>query len=303
MMLKKIFQTCGSGNGPIITTKRLLASSRVKEVVEPNISPVAVDSQLFNDIKSRVYNNRENIEKIVVRVKQGDSYKSYLLNKNDSTPSICAKHASVQKLANFALAEMSYESGTVEYHSMNAPVSHKCDISFIDINTTNPQWTTIINQAYWLSCSVLLGAVLKQGVQVNVASSIVTKTPRELTFAVDINGLKESDLTTQDLLDLSRFASREFISAAKPFEILNVSDELAKEYGLNNSVSLCKLDDFVTIVPGPTIAHTGQIGRFSIVGKKQIKNSLRLSGVSVPSSQPVSSQNWDLIRTEAGKAT
>ncbi|KHJ75034.1 hypothetical protein OESDEN_25350, partial [Oesophagostomum dentatum] len=102
-------------------------------------------------------------------------------------------------------------------------------------------------------------------------------------------------LFQSDLKDLSLFARSEFISRNILFETVTLTPELANDYGLESSMQLCRLGNFVTPVDGPVISRSDQIGRFSIVKSLLKDEDAFVGGVSLPVDQKSSSFLWEKI--------
>ncbi|KIH65321.1 hypothetical protein ANCDUO_04359 [Ancylostoma duodenale] len=269
----------------------------------PAVSPISrseIDSALFDDVQSRVNQHGKTIEKILVTLVSKDgSKKDYLMNRNISTPFDCAKHMNMLLAKRAVLALTSYSEGDTHLECMNEPFRDKCGFELLDFQ--NEKYAAELNKAYWRSCSVLLAAVLSEGLRDHISVSALHCEVPKSHFAVDIKGLTSS-LSQSDLRDLSLFARSEFVSNSIPFETVFLPAELASDYGYDSSLRLCRLGRFVTAVDGPIISRSDQIGRFSIVKALSKGDYTHVGGVSLPAAQKTSSFLWEKIVENAKDA-
>ncbi|EYC21678.1 hypothetical protein Y032_0019g3958 [Ancylostoma ceylanicum] len=246
----------------LVATHCRAAATSSNSAVSP-ISRSEIDSALFDDVQSRVNQHGRTIEKILVTLVNKDgSKKDYLMNRNVSTPFDCAKHMNMLLAKRAILALTSYSDGNTQLECMNEPFRDKCSLELLDFQ--NEKYAAELNKAYWRSCSVLLAAILSEGLKDHVSVSALHCEVPKSYFAVDINGLASS-LSQSDLRDLSLFARSQFIDNSIPFETVSLPAELATDYGFDSSLRLCRLGTFVTAVDGPVISRSDQVGRFSIV--------------------------------------
>ncbi|VDO87223.1 unnamed protein product [Heligmosomoides polygyrus] len=242
---------------------------------------------------NRLSQHGRTIEKVLVTYLDKDgTRKDYLMNKNLSTPYDCAKHVNMLLARRSALAIISYSDQDVRLECMNEAFRDKCQLELVDFQTE--QHAQTVNQAYWRSCSVVLAAALTKGLRDNITIAKFHSKVPDSYFAVDINGL-QSELSQDDLKDLTLFLRSDFINKAVPFETVTLPSELAAEYGFDSSVRLCRFGDFVTAVDGPVISRSDQIGRFNIVKALTKDNFTRVGGVSLPSTLKCSSYSWGMV--------
>ncbi|VDM80369.1 unnamed protein product, partial [Strongylus vulgaris] len=209
---------------------RNVATSAKPEVLR--VPQMEFDSTLFDDVQSRVNQHGNTIDKIIVTfIKRDGSKKDYLMNRNISTPFDCAKHVNMLLAKRAVLALTSYEGSSAQLSCMNEPLRDKCSLEVIDFQSE--QYAAELNKAYWRSCTVLLAAVLSEGLRDKISISGFHNEVSDSYFGVDISGLTGS-LSQSDLKDLAVFARSEFINKGIPFETVSLTPELAKDYGLGS---------------------------------------------------------------------
>ncbi|GMR59184.1 hypothetical protein PMAYCL1PPCAC_29379, partial [Pristionchus mayeri] len=252
------------------------------------------------------------LEKIVINVNMKDGgTRTLLMNKGISTPYHCALHINKGLADSSALCRVRSKdgSGKEETSSMHLPLSDACSIDFISLQ--NKEFANDVNEAYWRSCSVLLGSLLATSFTEPVQpAGVVAKTYTDGYFAYDINSkcLDSWNPTSKDFSSLALSLYDRMIEKNLPFETLNVDSDEAQQFALGSRYLregkslLCRIGDHVEAVDGPVISHAGQIGRFAILkASKQSLGVWRFSGVSLPKSQSVSSFDWEIITEHSRK--
>ncbi|CAJ0590439.1 unnamed protein product [Cylicocyclus nassatus] len=274
---------------------RTATTSTKTEVV--NAPYAELNSELFDEVQSRVNQHGNTIDKIIISfIDRDGSKKDYLMNRNISTPYDCARHVNMLLAKRAVLALTSYGGSTPQLGCMNESFRDRCNLEFIDFQSEI--YATELNKAYWRSCSIILAAVLTEGLKNKISISDYHNEVSDSFFGVDVSGLTKS-LTQSDLRDLSSFARSDFISRGIPFETVSLSSEVARDYGLGSSSLLCRFGNFVAPISGPVISRSDQVGRFAIVKARLKGNTTLVGGVSIPEAQKTSSFLWEKIMENA----
>lgn len=108
-------------------------------------------SQLFDEEKRRQRSQLGRIEKIEVKYKSAENEVVMAMNRNISTPYDCARHISegVSKMSAIASVD-----GQV--WDMHRPFTGDCELQ---LATMQSPWIRAVNNAFWRTCSLMLGAV------------------------------------------------------------------------------------------------------------------------------------------------
>ncbi|KAK0412057.1 hypothetical protein QR680_006012 [Steinernema hermaphroditum] len=280
--------------------------------------------QLFKEEKARQDLERKaTLKKIVVTTfnSDGDSI-DLLMNKNISTGYDCAKQVSHFCAQNSALCLLRKPSSegyaTEEILGMNEHLQHDCEITFLDF--VKPTLSNEVNDAYWRSCSLALGAVVQSSFRNEVVPGVsVLPDVKSGSFIFDatIKGLKKWEPTVEDLQILTKRVRSTIVEPQRKFDLLRVPVQFAEELFGNERISAeVKLDinaegdiavyclgDLVDITNGPVIPNTGLIGKYEVAAVEHIGDeTYRFKGVSLPRVQPSSSYTWNiLVNTAAGR--
>ncbi|GMT10699.1 hypothetical protein PFISCL1PPCAC_1996, partial [Pristionchus fissidentatus] len=268
----------------------------------------ASEAEMFNELSNKTKGKK--LEKIVVNVSMKDgSKKTFLMNKDVSTPFHCASHINKGLADSSVLCIVRDESGAEEMSSMRQPLTTACTLDFISLQSE--EHAEIVNQAYWRSCSVLLGSLISSSFNGTVQPvGAVNNQYSDGYFAYDIKSksLEKWEPSSKDYSSLVLSLYQRMIEKNLPFDALLVNSEeaerfaLGQRYTMENKSLLCRIGDHVESVDGPVISHAGQIGRFAVLKASKKSNGIwRFSGVSLPFSQSVSSFNWGIITDHSRK--
>ena len=105
--------------------------------------------------ESRIQVDRiRRVEKIEIRVEDGNESKKFLMNQSLSTPFHCAKHLSSILSDRSCLALIDNE----QIWDMNRPLQGDCSVKFLHFLEENCEEQ---NRAYWRTCSFILGYLLE----------------------------------------------------------------------------------------------------------------------------------------------
>uniref|UniRef100_A0A1I7YK14 39S ribosomal protein L39, mitochondrial n=1 Tax=Steinernema glaseri TaxID=37863 RepID=A0A1I7YK14_9BILA len=272
--------------------------------------------QMFQEEKARQEGERKaTLGKIVVSTVNAEGNPvELLMNKNLSTGYDCAKQISHFCAQNSALCVRN----NVEVIGMNEVLKEECDIDFLDF--VKPRLSNEVNDAYWRSCSLTLGAVVQSSFRNEVTPGVSVlpdvKSGRFL-FDANIKGLKNWEATPEDLKILTKRVRSAIVEPQYKFDLLRVPVQFAEELlGSERIAAEPKLDiddagdialycvgGHVDITNGPCIPTTGLIGKFEVAAIEQIGDeTYRFKGVSLPRVQQASSYTWNiLVNTAAGR--
>ncbi|KAK0412058.1 hypothetical protein QR680_006012 [Steinernema hermaphroditum] len=311
-----------SSNAPLESSDFSAASRRMLSGL--SAVPARRRLQLFKEEKARQDLERKaTLKKIVVTTfnSDGDSI-DLLMNKNISTGYDCAKQVSHFCAQNSALCLLRKPSSegyaTEEILGMNEHLQHDCEITFLDF--VKPTLSNEVNDAYWRSCSLALGAVVQSSFRNEVVPGVsVLPDVKSGSFIFDatIKGLKKWEPTVEDLQILTKRVRSTIVEPQRKFDLLRVPVQFAEELFGNERISAeVKLDinaegdiavyclgDLVDITNGPVIPNTGLIGKYEVAAVEHIGDeTYRFKGVSLPRVQPSSSYTWNiLVNTAAGR--
>uniref|UniRef100_A0A8R1I0U0 Uncharacterized protein n=1 Tax=Caenorhabditis japonica TaxID=281687 RepID=A0A8R1I0U0_CAEJA len=203
---------------------------------------------------------------------------------------------SKQSADDAVLVEVIPEVGGSYYGSVNQPLQDKSEIRSISFNTHHA--VSIVNDAYWRSCSFVTAAILKDALSAEIEFRFPKDSVHNSFFSVRVNGLDGKFFTPDELSTINRFA-KNFIREDKDLEVISVPKSIAEENGISEG-SLLRIGHHVFSSDGPVIRSTAQIGRFSIFRSRPIgKSDLLVGGVSLPHSLKTSSYSWSLIAKNA----
>ncbi|CAB3398995.1 unnamed protein product [Caenorhabditis bovis] len=248
-------------------------------------------SEFFEHIQHQVYGDSRKIDKVVVNVTlDAETQKPVLVNRNVSTPFHCLTHISKQVAENAVLVEVEPSVGENYICCVHQPIEDQARITKIDFQTTS--YTDILNAAYWRSCGIATGAILKESfypellVDFNVENNV-----EDGFFSVNVSDLQ--NISYDELTTINSFGKK-FLKEGHPFECINVPTHIAEENSLDCKL-LVRLGRHVFAASGPVIQSTAQIGQYKLVQAKPRNNSVQVSGVSLPFAQPTTSYSWGLI--------
>ncbi|CAF0887394.1 unnamed protein product [Brachionus calyciflorus] len=282
-------------------------------------------ARLFDEEKSRQLKEIERIEKIQVTVENLDSQNvKLIMNKGLSTPYNCAMHLSETLCKRSALALVNDST----LWDMHQPLDTSCNLKFLHFKDENPFH---LNNAYWRSCSFLLGYILETAFKNEFVVDLCSFPPPDIksgSFVYDAKlNIPDWKPSKEELRCLSILASK-LISQNLKFEKLKISVDLAQEMFKNNKfkleqipqilsnqiakseqdklISVYKLGEFVDISKGPMISSTDMIGRFEITNIFDIETEnygliQRIQGVSIPSQLQLHYWTFNLLVERASK--
>jgi len=206
---------------------------------------------------------------------------------------------------------------------MHRPLQESCTLELLNFKVADPM---LVNQAFWRSCSFLLGAVMQRTFK-SEAGLILHSFPRPNvksgSYVHDI-ALNEKNWqpSEQDLralrIDMVKLALDE-----KKIERLEVNHEIAVEMFKDNPfkseqlpsisnknngiVTLYRVGDHIDISRGPLIASTRFVGITKIAAVHNISqpddssNIYRVQGVSLPNGFKMSSFAFGILEERAKK--
>ncbi|GMS80173.1 hypothetical protein PENTCL1PPCAC_2348, partial [Pristionchus entomophagus] len=268
------------------------------------------EAETFAELADRTKGTK--LEKIVVNVNMKDgTTKTLLMNKGVSTPFHCALHINKGLADSSALCLVQSDSGTKEMSSMRQPLRDACTIDFVSLQSE--KFAEDVNQAYWRSCSILLGSLLSSSFNDPVQPiGAVANNYSDGYFAYDIKSknLNNWEPTSKDYSSLVLSLYDRMVERKLPFYTIVADSKEAGQFALGSRHArdekslICRIGDHVESVDGPVISHAGQIGRFAILkASKKATGVWRFSGVSLPYSQSVSSFNWEIITDHSRKVS
>lgn len=268
-------------------------------------------SDIFSAEKERQRKLITKINKIEVSV-AGPSPKlsaKLMMNKSISTPIDCALHVNESLTKYPALALVNNKPW-----DMNRPLEEDCELKYLFYTDSDPK---LPNQAYWRSCSFILGYILEVAFKENfrvLLHSWPSCNFHSGSFVYDANiNVGDWSPSNAELKSMSRVPTSELRTKNLRFEPLSVDASVAEKifesnpFKLeqikliarnNNRVPLYRLGDHVDISKGPMIAHTGQLGIYSLTAMHKYESDfgplVRCQGVSVPFTQFVNSWTWEV---------
>lgn len=222
-----------------------------------------------------------------------------VMNKNISTPYDCTKHisSSVSKVAALALVDG-------KPWDMNEPLINDCELKILTMTTPE---TKEVNNAFWRTCSLVLGYVansaFKDKIELHLHSFLYPIIQSgNFTYDVHIN-LPEWIPTQAELLAMSalfkKVSENQWICERlkvspnvaldifqdNPFKFKQIPNIADKN---DNMITLYRIGDHIDISKGPMVGNTGIIGRCSVTAihklksQEDSKNLYRFQGVAIP---------------------
>ncbi|ESO94612.1 hypothetical protein LOTGIDRAFT_227386 [Lottia gigantea] len=276
-------------------------------------------NEIFDEEKLRQQNSIIRIEKINVDVRGPPEDCSLLMNKGISTPYHCAMHIQEILTTRSALAFVNSKPW-----DMHRPLTEDCTLEFSNFEDNNP---AIANNAFWRSCTLVLGNVLETAFQDKYYIELVSFPQINIktgSFVYDVD-LKMPDWkpTSMELNSLSTIGYRLHYKDLQ-FERLTVDVSIAREIFTDNqykhnqisdiaqksksgkSVTLYRVGDFIDMTGGPCISSTGQIGRFNVTAIHPIEDPVlgrlhRVQGVAIPTQTEMHYWTYNLLCQRASK--
>lgn len=261
------------------------------------------------------------IEKIEVSL-QGPGLDGTLLimNKGMSTPLSCARHLTEHHVTNSALALVDGE-----VWPLHKPLTESCSLRLLTFKDSDP---TLVNQAYWRSCSALLGQVLETAFKDDFTLELLSSPEVPVTsgaFCHDVVLDSQLDSWTpseESLRSLTRGAQL-LIHQDLPWEPLEVLPSVAlqvfahsrfkqKEVERNaaqnpkGTVLLYRCGDHVLLSGGPLVSRTGLCSQYEVTALHSLGRGTwglqrRAQGLSLPLQLQGHHTVWRRLRKRAEK--
>lgn len=261
------------------------------------------------------------IEKIEVSM-QGPGLDGTLLvmNRGMSTPLSCARHLTEHHVNNSVLALVDGE-----LWPLHKPLTDSCSLRLLTFRDSDP---TAVNQAYWRSCSVLLGQVLETSFKDDFTVELLSSPEVPVTsgaFCHDVVLDPQLDSWTpseETLRSLTRGA-QQLIHQDLAFEPLDVLPSVALEVFSHSrskqeevekaasenprrSVQLYRCGDHVLLSSGPLVSRTGLCSQFEVTALHSLGPGpwglrRRAQGLSLPLQLQAHHTVWRKLRKRAEK--
>lgn len=254
-------------------------------------------NELFEAEKKSQRSAIGRIEKIKVIYVTSEDEVTMLMNKNLSTPHDCAKHVSegVADLSALAFVD------DVPW-DMHRPFTGACNLK---LSTMKTPMTRAVNNAFWRTCSFMLGAVIDNAFQDDITCHLHSFTSPNIksgSFVYDAQlALPDWTPTSAEMKVLSSEFTK-FIQQDLPIERLEVDESLALEMfqdnpfkskqipdiakGNNEKVTLYRMGEHVDISKGPMVGNSNIMGRFTMTAIHKIQKEgvemMRFQGVALP---------------------
>ncbi|KAF6019664.1 hypothetical protein EB796_022027 [Bugula neritina] len=269
-------------------------------------------SDIFIAERQRQLSLTKRVEKVTVLchgVRDSANPVKLFMNKNLSTPYSCTRHLGEPYIKQTAISLVNGKP-----HHMHEPLTDDCEIEFLHFKQDDP---SIVNKAFWRSCSFVLGSVLdivfkqEHGVQLCESRDFPIESG---SFAYDFKAKLGNWQPTQMELQIMSQAIKKFsyrngrhafiqpltTSIEKAKEIFHSSrDKLAQLERLSatqDTASLYQMARHVDVIDGPLISNIGHIGRFTITAIHKLKEEgdgvclYRAQGVALPAS--ITMHSW-----------
>ncbi|BFZ25469.1 hypothetical protein BsWGS_28508 [Bradybaena similaris] len=276
--------------------------------------------QLFEKEQQRQLNLVTRVEKIQVKHVGVPEDCTLIMNRHLSTPYNCAMHIQELVTTRSALALVNGQPW-----DMHRPLVEDCELKFLHFEDEDPR---ITNNAFWKSCSFILGHVLETAFHDKYYVELCSFPPPDVSsgsFVYDAD-LKVGDWTFSktELNCLSRIGLRLRYEDLK-FQRLDIPVSVALEMFADNrfksqqipsiadksrsgsSVTVYRLGDHVDISSGPLISSSSQIGRYSVCAVHNIESESfgklqRVQGLALPTQLLLHSWTYDtILRPRAAK--
>ncbi|XP_033641470.1 39S ribosomal protein L39, mitochondrial-like [Asterias rubens] len=300
-----------------LSVSRFACRCMSTEVTATNTAVTSRQNEVFEKEKQRQLSLIKRIEKIEVEHVDPNEPCKFMMNKYLSTPYHAALHLNQRYLKHSAIAMVNGKP----WHMLQ-PLIEDCELRFVTMKDDDVREA---NQAFWRSCSHMMGAILhsafKDDVRIQVARSPEIPISKGC-FAYDVNLPFKWEPTREEIICLNRQA---FSLAENKvnFERLEVSREVALSIFEDNTykkqqieetqadrIILFRLGEFVDISEGPMVTNTGFIEPCRFVFTcihgiedylKPRNKLLRFQGVALPSEFQVHHTAWSIIQDRAKK--
>ncbi|XP_034006883.1 LOW QUALITY PROTEIN: 39S ribosomal protein L39, mitochondrial [Trematomus bernacchii] len=287
-------------------------------------SPADIRSQrnaVFSREQARQRALYPRIEKIEVSMQcPGLEGTLLVMNRGMSTPLSCARHLTEHYVDNSALALVDGEPW-----SLHQSLTHSCSLNLLTFKDNDP---TIANQAYWRSCSALLGQVLETAFKEDFTVELLSTVDIECTagaFCCDVVLDPQLDSWTaseESLRSLTRGA-QQLIHQNLAWEPLVVVSSVALEVFSHSrckqeeveqkasqsptgTVMLHRCGDHVLLSAGPLVGRTGLCSQYDVtalhsLGGGSLGLQRRAQGISLPLQMEAHHTVWRKLRERAGR--
>ncbi|XP_027862141.1 large ribosomal subunit protein mL39 [Xiphophorus couchianus] len=261
------------------------------------------------------------IEKIEVSLRgPGLDGTLLIMNKGMSTPLSCARHLTEYHVDNSALALVDGE-----LWPLHQPLTDSCTLTLLTFNDSDP---TLLNEAYWRSCSALLGQVLETAFKDDYTVELLNTLEIPVTsgaFCCDVVLDPQLDSWTpspESLRSLTRGA-QQLIHHNLAWEPLEVAPSVALEVFSHSrckqeeveqkasdspkgTVMLYRCGDHVLLSGGPLVARTGLCSQYEVtamhsLGQGPWGHHRRTQGLSLPLQLQAHHTIWRRLRQRAEK--
>lgn len=284
--------------------------------------------ELFDkELNEQLQSNHRRLEKIEVACEHLSQGLTLTMNKNISTPLDCAKHIQEYLVTKSVLALVNDKP-----YGMNRVLTDNCKLQFLDFRSDN---CSIVNLAFWRSCSFLTNWVLEtcfhDDFQVNLCS-FPAPNINSGSFVCDVQILYKGstdfdpDLIRKVNLKSISHSARKLIFENNNFIPLLVNQHMAElilsdaplklrqipmiaqswpEQSHNEGkIPLYRVGDHVDICRGPLISSTMHIGRFKMTAAYPIETDdygrlFRFQGIAIPLQLPTHSTTFDILAKRA----
>ncbi|XP_072299994.1 large ribosomal subunit protein mL39 [Eucyclogobius newberryi] len=278
-------------------------------------------NEVFSREQSRQRALFPRIEKIEVSL-QGPGLEGTVLimNKGMSTPLSCARHVTEHHVNSSVLALVDEE-----LWPLHKPLTDSCSLRLLTFKDQDP---TAVNQAFWRSCSALLGQVLETAFKDDFSVELL-RSPEVpvLSGAFCCDAVLDPQLDSwtpseEALRSLTRGALL-LIHQDLPFEPLDVLPSVALEVFSHSkhkleevektasenptgTVPLYRCGDHVLLSSGPLVARTGLCSQFEVTALHSLGSGpwglhRRAQGLSLPSQLQAHHTVWRKLRKRAEK--
>ncbi|KAJ0062508.1 hypothetical protein NL108_014418 [Boleophthalmus pectinirostris] len=291
-------------------------------VVRPSAAEVRGHrNAVFSREQSRQRALFPRIEKIEVSM-QGPGLDGTLLvmNRGMSTPLNCARHLTEYHVTSSVLALVDGE-----LWPLHKPLTDSCSLRLLTFKDQDP---TAVNQAYWRSCSSLLGQVLETAFKDDFTVELLQTPEVPVTsgaFCCDVVLDPQLDSwapSAESFRSLTRGAQL-LIHQDLPLEPLDVLPAVALEVFSHSkckqeevekmasenptgTVQLYRCGDHVLLSRGPLVARTGLCGQFEVTAVHSLGPGpwglrRRAQGLSLPAQLQAHHTVWNKLRKRAEK--
>lgn len=255
-------------------------------------------NEIFDKEKKRQISNVGRIEKIEVKYLSPQTEATLVMNKNLSTPHDCTKHISESVASVAALAMVDGNPWDV-----NRPLVNDCELKILSMNTPE---SPAVNNAFWRTCSLILGCVAESAFKDNIQvylHSFIYPVIRSGSFTYDVHvDLPNWKPTRSELQAISALFAKVVqkqllcerlqvpesvaldIFKENPFKSKQIPDIASKN---DSSVILYRIGDHIDISKGPMVGNTGIIGRCTVTAIHKLDSEesdrlYRFQGVAIP---------------------